>query len=315
MHAEAKKRGLAEDREEENRRRQEAARATQSVFRMDFGKHKGLTLEEVNRKDPSYLGHLVAQHVPQARINLQQALRDTGRCDGLVANAGPVRRAAAERVLHRSSPADAPNEVRQLILIHQQEAQAVLAEAEEPCSQGAHARMFAEGVCAARTRACSQRGCARCVRRGGACGAGASGGGVRGARACARACSQRRCARARFRRGSAHGAPVRRVRRGATHDARVRVFAGVCARCGCGHAHVHRGCARCTRTRVFGGGVRTARTRVRRGGPVVAGLRGGSFTVVGLNTPCMGGDISTPWGPLLLVAGLSRDVLHWWQGK
>ena len=71
--AEAKKRRLAQDREEENRRRQEAARATQSVFRMDFGKHKGLTLEEVDRKDPSYLGHLVAQHVPQARLNLQQA--------------------------------------------------------------------------------------------------------------------------------------------------------------------------------------------------------------------------------------------------
>ena len=205
--------------------------------------------------------------------------------------AGPVRRAAAERVLHRSPPADAPKEVRQLVLIHQQEAQAVLAEAEEPCSQGAHARVFAEGVCAARTRACSQRGCARCVRREGA------------------------CARARLRRGSAHGAPVRRVRRGAAHDARVRVFAGGVRTCGCGHAHVHRGCARCARTRVFGVGVRTVRTRVRRGGPVVAGLSGGSFTVVGLSTPCMGGDISTPWEPLFLVAGLSRDVLHWWQGK
>ena len=37
--AEAKERRLAQDREEENRRRQKAARATQSVFRMDFGKH------------------------------------------------------------------------------------------------------------------------------------------------------------------------------------------------------------------------------------------------------------------------------------
>ena len=87
--------------------------------------HNGLTLEEVDRKDPSYLGHLVAQHVPQARLNLQQALRDIGRWDGLVANAGPVRRAAAECVLDRSSPPDAPKEVRQLMLIHQQEAQAV----------------------------------------------------------------------------------------------------------------------------------------------------------------------------------------------
>ncbi|CAE7040618.1 unnamed protein product [Symbiodinium sp. KB8] len=105
----SQERRLAQDREEENRRRQ-----------------------KVDRKDPSYLGHLVAQHVPQARLNLQQALRDIGRWDGLVANAGPVRRAAAECVLDRSSPPDAPKEVRQLMLIHQQEAQAVLAEAEEP---------------------------------------------------------------------------------------------------------------------------------------------------------------------------------------
>ena len=132
--AEAKKRRLAQDREEEDRRRRDAARPTDAIFRMDFGKHKGLTLDEVDRKDPSYLGHLVAQKVPQARLSLQQALKDTGRWDGLVANSGPLRRAAAERVLDRSSPSDAPKETRQLMLIQQEEARAVLAEAEEPCS-------------------------------------------------------------------------------------------------------------------------------------------------------------------------------------
>ena len=132
--AEAKKRRLAQDREEEDRRRRDAARPTDAIFRMDFGKHKGLTLDEVDRKDPSYLGHLVAQKVPQARLSLQQALKDTGRWDGLVANSGPLRRAAAERVLDRSSPSDGPKETRQLMLIQQEEARAVLAEAEEPCS-------------------------------------------------------------------------------------------------------------------------------------------------------------------------------------
>ena len=115
--AEAKRRRLAQDREEENRCREEAAQATQSVFRVDFDKHKGFFGRKRSMAKISRIFGLPSDaHVPQARLHLQQALKDTGCC--LVANAGPVCRAAAERVLDRSSPPDVPIEVQQLQLMY-----------------------------------------------------------------------------------------------------------------------------------------------------------------------------------------------------
>ena len=96
---------------------------------MDFGKHKGLTLDEV--KDPTYLGIVVQQNAHKARPTLQRALEQSGRLEPLLAESKEAARAAAKRVLDKNTevwPMPLAPEVRKLRQIQVGEAEATLQE-------------------------------------------------------------------------------------------------------------------------------------------------------------------------------------------
>ncbi|CAE7295465.1 MCM7, partial [Symbiodinium sp. CCMP2592] len=122
---EAKKRRLAEDRQEEMRRRREASQTVSQVFRMDFGKHRGLTLDEVDAVDSKYLGIMVQQNAHKARPTLQRALEQSGRLESLLADSKEAAQAAARRVLEKHAealPTPLAPEVRKLRQIQVAEA-------------------------------------------------------------------------------------------------------------------------------------------------------------------------------------------------
>ena len=85
----------AEREEQRGRRAQEGVAAevpSATEWKLDFGKHKGKTLSQVERSDPEYLVHLVAQRIDEGRLRFKEALIQSGRHESLLAKAEAKRR-------------------------------------------------------------------------------------------------------------------------------------------------------------------------------------------------------------------------------
>ncbi|CAE8723826.1 unnamed protein product [Polarella glacialis] len=127
---------LEEDRQGQLERREAAGvQHTEKLdqpWKLDFGKHKGKTLEQTDKADSGYLLHLVCSRVHEQRPTFRKALQETGRLDDALSKAPLLRHQSALRVLERSSLEDecGPShpDVRKLRALQVAEAEAVLAE-------------------------------------------------------------------------------------------------------------------------------------------------------------------------------------------
>ena len=128
----------------------EQAEGSESVYRMNFGKHstgKGKTVAEVLAKDPEYFKHLVSAHgdILTARPDLRAALAKEGVLDDLLEQRPALQRARAQRVLQAAEDRLALREagqeekeehpeVKKLRFLQQAEASAVLQSGAEPAA-------------------------------------------------------------------------------------------------------------------------------------------------------------------------------------